>query len=328
MISVIIPLYNVESYIVRCLESFENQTYKNFEIIVVNDGSTDNSKIVVEEYMQKSNMKLKLLDQSNKGVSAARNKGIIEANGDLICFVDSDDMVVSEYLAQLEENLNNTNSDMVICAIKFIEDDYSNNLYNYVDNSVVLMDSDEALNRYLYKKITCGIGSFLIKKSILKDNNLLFSETYRYSEDQELIWKMISLAKKIAYNKNFLYLYRLRPNSAMSKVDEQRLDGLKLMFNLEKYFKDTNPVFYEKFKKYGVARWVWATTWQAALGSNNFKAFRDLTELFQTETYMKKLLTFPENKVRISSIVYFFSPRLYFIIVRSILNMRDINSGS
>ena len=101
MISVIIPAYNAEKQITNCLKSFENQRYKDFEIIVVNDGSTDKSEEVVNNYKQKSPMNILLVTQINSGVSVARNTGVKHARGNYLCFVDSDDMVTPEYLEKI-----------------------------------------------------------------------------------------------------------------------------------------------------------------------------------------------------------------------------------
>lgn len=330
MISIVIPLYNVENYIKRCLQSFENQTYRDFELIIVNDGSTDNSQIIVEEYIKKTKMTVKLINQTNSGVSSARNKGILIANGDYICFVDSDDMVVHDYLEKLIKNLEKTKSDLIICGMKSVIDSHSENIVAFKPNNITILETDEALTEFLYKRFVCGMGSFLIRKKVLLDNNLRFSETYSYSEDQELIWKMINHSKKMVLISNELYMYRIRPNSAMSIVDRKRIDGLHLMLNLEKYFKEYNPSFAKKFNKYGVARWVWSTLWQHALVSNNYKSFIVAITEYNTNENMKSLLTYPNIKVKLSSSLYIINSRLYYILVKIIgyknKNIRKMSS--
>ena len=103
--SIIVPVYNVEKYIEKCLESILNQTYDNFEIIVINDGSTDNSKKILDNY--KTNKKIKIINQDNQGLSIARNNGLGAASGDYILFIDSDDYIEEELLSTLNKNINN-----------------------------------------------------------------------------------------------------------------------------------------------------------------------------------------------------------------------------
>ena len=325
MISVIIPLYNVENYIVYCLNSFENQMYKNFELIIVNDGSTDNSVFIVKEYMSKSDMKIKLKNQENAGVSVARNKGLDEAAGEYICFVDSDDMVGPEYLSQMIEIINNNGCDLVICGIKSVPEDFSINTYIYEKHPVEIMNSYEALKKFLYHDIVSSICSLLIKRDTIEKNQLRFAEGYRYSEDQEVVFKMIAHSKTIAYTRDQLYLYRIRNDSAMSLVDDKRMDGFKLMKGLEKYLQRVRPDFSKEYKRYGTARWVWATLWQIALASDSYKSFSMTSKKYESKEHMKKLVTFPKLYVLSSSLLYCMSPFFYYFIVRKIAANRINN---
>ena len=113
MISVIVPVYNVEEYLEECLESVQNQTYTNFEVILVNDGSTDNSKEICERYC-KQDTRFHLLNQENQGQSAARNHGVTASKGELITFVDSDDVLSIKYLEILNRYMTE-DIDLVEC---------------------------------------------------------------------------------------------------------------------------------------------------------------------------------------------------------------------
>ena len=117
-ISVIIPVYNTELYLRRCLESVINQTYTNLQIIIIDDGSTDNSLKICTEYAQNDN-RLIVYSQNNSGVSAARNKGLDMATGDYIAFVDSDDFIENDMFAKLLNTMVNNEADIIVCGIKF-----------------------------------------------------------------------------------------------------------------------------------------------------------------------------------------------------------------
>ena len=113
MISIIVPVYNVEFYLKECLESIQKQTYTNFEVILVNDGSTDNSKEICEEYCRKDT-RFYLMNQENQGQSIARNRGVAESTGEFIVFIDSDDIVKFDLLAQLKKYMSD-GIDIVEC---------------------------------------------------------------------------------------------------------------------------------------------------------------------------------------------------------------------
>ena len=119
-ISVIIPVYNVEKYIIECIESIINQTFKDIEIIVVNDGSKDNSIKIVEEYL--SDKRLKIINKENRGLSSARNKGMKIARGEYIYFIDSDDFINEDVLEVLYKNLESERFDIIFSNFSFYND--------------------------------------------------------------------------------------------------------------------------------------------------------------------------------------------------------------
>ncbi|PKM83675.1 MAG: hypothetical protein CVU88_01795 [Firmicutes bacterium HGW-Firmicutes-13] len=322
MVSVIIPLYNVEKYIKWCLQSFENQMYKDFEIIIVNDGSKDNSANLVEEYIEKSQMNIKLIHQENAGVSAARNKGIDNSKGRYICFVDSDDMIAPNYLSDMAEILDNDDCDMVICGVRSISEESNCNLHYSGKNPFLKMSSHEALKKFLYRDINPGVWSLMVRREVIDENELRFAEGYRYSEDIEMIFKVIAQSNNIAITHVQLYLYRVRDTSVMSLVDDKRLDGLKLMKDLENYFDRLRIDFAEEFRRFGVSRWVWATLWQIAVASSSYNDFISDSNKYNAKFHMKKLLDFPKKKVSMSALVYSLSPFIYYIIVKKIIRIK------
>ena len=150
LISVIIPVYNVEKFLPYSLESVINQTYKNLEIIIINDGSTDGSKAICEQYA-KNDKRIKLLSQKNQGLSAARNAGLNIVTGKYIGFVDSDDVISLEFYECLYKLLKETNSDISECAsVQISDEDLFNNKtkFDNINNlDFITTDSLGALNR-------------------------------------------------------------------------------------------------------------------------------------------------------------------------------------
>ena len=316
MISVVIPLFKVEKYIVPCLESFEKQTYKDFEIIIINDGSPDKSAEIVKNYSKSSSLNIHLVNQENKGVSRARNQGIRIAKGEYICFVDSDDMVDKRYLELLYKGITKTNADLAFCKPLSISEDtpvapifnekYKKKIYN----------KDEMLRNLLYNSNSYGIWSLLISRRIIE--HTWFNEKAKYSEDLEMVWKLVSNSNLICILDAPLYYYRIRATSAMASLNQRRVDGMRLFENLENYISLHAPNIYNEFKKYGVSKWVWSTVWQEAHGAKDYNAFLENIKKYNPEKYFRRLISFPNQKVAITSWIFTKSKMMYYIIIRTI----------
>jgi hypothetical protein len=220
--------------------------------------------------------------------------------------------------------LETQDCEMVLCGVKYLSED-SNDI-NYFSNKkpLIIMDNFEALKKFLYRDISAGIWSLMIKREIIENNALRFADGYRYSEDIEYIYKMMCKCKKIGFLRQQLYLYRVRNTSVMSQVDDKRLDGFKLMKGLEIYFDLECPYFAQKFKKFGVARWVWATLWQSALASKCFSDFVNSYKIYNANQYLKRLILFPKINVSITSLMFVVSPRLYYMFIR-LIGRRRLN---
>ena len=135
LISVIVPVYNTEKYVAKCLESILGNTYTNIEVLCVDDGSTDDSLKVIESFSQKDN-RVKVISQKNSGVSAARNNGIMQANGEYIAFVDSDDIVSKYYFESLYELAKKEVADIVFCSYKKVLKQDATLINKSIDNSL------------------------------------------------------------------------------------------------------------------------------------------------------------------------------------------------
>ena len=161
-VSVIVPVYNVEQYVEKCLETLVNQTIEDIEIIVVNDGSTDNSKNIIKKYVEKYPKKVIYLEKENGGLSDARNYGIPYANGEYIAFLDSDDYIVLDTYKEMYKIAKKENSDMVECDFVW---EYPDKIR--IDTGEIYEGKHEAL-----EKIRVVAWNKLIKTNIVKENNL------------------------------------------------------------------------------------------------------------------------------------------------------------
>lgn len=215
LVSVIIPVYNVEKYLKRCIESITNQTYKNIEIILVNDGSTDNSYRICQEFSEKDT-RIVLLNKQNGGLSDARNYGIKNANGEYLSFVDSDDYIDTTMLEKMYKLAKKENLDLVVCNTINIDDTGNsieiNSNYNY---------SDDTIKNYLLSPPMACIRIY--KKELFK--NIKFKKGIYY-EDLELTPKLVKYTKKIGFIDEGLYYYYQRIGSIMKqkKFNNKLLD--------------------------------------------------------------------------------------------------------
>ena len=130
MISIIIPVYNVSQYLNECIQSVVNQSYNDFECILIDDGSSDGSEIICDQWEQKDS-RIKVIHQPNQGGATARNRGITEALGEYIAFIDSDDWIDSDYLYQLVQPIEKYNVDLVVCGLQQHYSDGTSKNYSY-----------------------------------------------------------------------------------------------------------------------------------------------------------------------------------------------------
>lgn len=215
MVSIIIPAYNVENYIFRCIESCINQTYNNIEIIIIDDGSSDNTQSIIKKYIQKDN-RIKYLFQENRGVSTARNKGLDVANGDYIIFLDSDDWLelnaVEYLLKKKEEYLNcfiTTNFRSVYLKNKKLEADKK------LEERLELLSSREISSTFVLTKYRVKSSCYkLFSKKILDDNKIRFRENIYHGEDGLFVFEYLQHIEKVLYSTRQLWNILERPNSA------------------------------------------------------------------------------------------------------------------
>lgn len=218
-VSVIVPIYNAEKYLIECLESIINQTYKNIEIILINDGSTDNSLNICNRY-KKYNF-LKIISQPNQGVSCARNKGLKIASGKYIVFVDSDDYIAPNMIEELVKGI--TKTDIAICEYNEL---YKDNVIPIkIDNKLTSINQEEAIlltfanaGGYLWNKI--------FKKDIIEKNNLYFDKDIHMLEDQLFVLKYLSKINKAKIIHKSLYNYRIRKTSAARNTNDDKYNTI------------------------------------------------------------------------------------------------------
>ena len=240
-ISVIVPVYNVEKYIAKCLKSLTLQTLQGIEIIIVNDGSLDRSIDIIEKYVKENPTKIKYYEKKNGGLSTARNYGLEYATGEYIAFLDSDDYVEINMYEEMYNLAKKENADMVECDFIW-EWEYGKKVYDKRKEYKTKED--------MMKKPRVVAWNKIYKREILNKNKIRFPEGLIY-EDMEFFYKLLPHLNKISYINKYFVHYIQRKDSISNKQTKKIEDIFKILDNIFDYYKEQNLYNqYEKELKY------------------------------------------------------------------------------
>lgn len=297
LVSIIIPVYNVEKYIEECILSVQKQTYSNIEVILVNDGSTDNSSDICNYYSSIYN-NVHIIHQVNQGVSVARNNAIKKANGEYLLFVDPDDIISEVYVEKMVKNIENLNIDMVECG-------YTNNLsmlYNNLSDGIVNIYNSQFIFNYMLsnREFNGYIWNKIFKRDIIIKNNISFEENILIWEDMYFVLKYLKSIHNVAFISDKLYYYRIRKNSACRELSlEKKVSKLKV----SKLFLDLENDENSEFKLNAYKIYISLLLDIALLSiKNNKLSKQEIDSIFSEIKAMRKLYKF-NFKQRIKLII-------------------------
>lgn len=235
LVSIIVPVYNVEQYLDKCIESIVTQSYINLEIILVDDGSKDKSGEICDIWAKKDR-RIKVIHKKNGGLSDARNKGLDIVTGDIISFVDSDDYVSEYFYEKLINIMEQTNSDIVECEFKKFNE---NEIVDYTNKDTIEFISfnteDAIKNLILNCRLSTTVWNKIYKTNVIKRLKFRVGKT---NEDDFYTYLAFNNAKKITKVQDELYYYLQRPESIMGKVYKlNRLDEIEAKYERLKYIE-------------------------------------------------------------------------------------------
>lgn len=236
-ISVIIPVYNVENYLPKCLDSVLQQDYDSYEIIVVNDGSKDSCGEILKEYASR-NSKLVVVEQENKGLGGARNAGIEKATGEYIFFLDSDDTMASNTLSELYKEANENQVDMVCFGMNYVnEDSLVTSTRKANENGCRVVTQEEYPLLFANDSYVCNK---LFKRRLFIDNNIRFPDRAWY-EDLKTLPKLVLKSDKILLSDKVFYNYLQRADSIMHIPNTDRnIEMIDAVSDVLNYYKEEN----------------------------------------------------------------------------------------
>ena len=268
-VSVIVPIYKIERYLRQCIESILAQTFTDFELLLIDDGSPDECPTICDEYAKKDS-RIHVFHKSNGGLTSARNYGLDNAKGEWIMHIDGDDWIEPTYIEELYNAAIKNKADIAICGFRFAFEDG-----RYIEEHPTVWDDDKSasLNRYIASVWTTACGS-IHKSSIYKDNGVISPKNITYCEDFHLMARLCYFADKVVSIDRPLYNYRQQSSSIMHSLNKKTwkdelttykeiIDFFRNQGELGKYIKamswrtlkaaqdmTLNPSRFKEFKNY------------------------------------------------------------------------------
>ncbi|MEA5027113.1 MAG: glycosyltransferase [Erysipelotrichaceae bacterium] len=293
-ISVIVPVYNVEKYLSQCLDSLVNQTFEDLKIIVVNDGSTDGSQLIIDDYQQRYPHRILAVSKANGGLASARNYGLTFANGEYIGFIDSDDYIELTMYEKLYALAVQDHADLVVCDLEYF---FENEVHETFISDGLNIEWNENQQKaamlsplFAWNKLYC--------RKLFTENNLNYPLGLWY-EDIPVSIKIFTKAVKISWVHETLVHYRQRENSIMQSVYKPQMhdifkslrlmaDQLKIDGLYENYHDEIEYLFVEHCLYYGAFRFLRCSGYKALL-KEGIQLVKEYFPAWRKNKYLNKL---------------------------------------
>lgn len=331
LISVIVPVYNVEKYLSRCLESIINQTYKNIEVVCIDDGSPDKSINILKQY-EKKDKRIKIIRQENKGLSGARNTGIKKSNGEYIFFVDSDDWLPENAIELLYKTIEKDKSDICIGnLVKTYPKKNKEKKLKKMTNSIFTLTSylEYSIKN---KNFTANVVNKLYRSKIIKQSKILFKEKILY-EDFFFVIQYFSYTRKISMIKENVYYYYLeRSDSIVNNINKGDLDSFQNVADIENFLINNNheEILNLKYFQNYIFEWLLSATVSKLFKSRNIELTEKMYELIRNNKVFKKYYKlYQKNKIfgtkKIFAMIFLYNKNLFIQIIK--LKNKFFNRG-
>lgn len=314
-VSVIVPVYNAEEYIGATLDSIINQDFNSYEIIVVDDGSTDQSPEIISEKLTKSTADYRIIRQDNAGVSSARNRGMQEATGEYLVFIDADDYVTGNHLSELY------NGETDFSMVQFIkkENDKLSTPHRFSTESITC---EEFIKKELRMEMPFNFWQLMYKASIIKENSIRFNPNLIYGEDIDFALRALLYGDEVAISNEATYYYIQHSQSAIKTSEYRRFEVIEIFENLAE--------FYRSHGRDDLARLIVTSRIPKAIFGNmnyffyNDYDFDEVLSKMKEMDLLDKLSKFEgDNKFKSKIRLFLLSPKIYYKTWKKLKNSID-----
>lgn len=311
-ISVILPVFNEQDYISATLDSIFNQDFRDFEVIVIDDGSTDNTLKIVEEKFLGSEISHKIIHQQNNGVSSARNRGIEESCGEYIVFVDGDDYILTNHLS----NLYNAEYDFSLIQMVKKENDSLTDPHIYGTDEIT---TEEFIRQEFLMNIPFNFVQLSYRADIIKRNNLKFRQDVSYGEDTDFAIRALSYGSSIKISNDITYYYLQHQDSLISTSKLKRFDFIPVLEDLSLFFKKQNRDELSELI-------ITSRIPRAIFGNMNYFFYNDydydevINKMNELDLFNKLAKFKGDRKFGLKIKLFLFNPKLYYTLWKKFKN--------
>ncbi len=317
-IDIIIPVYNSKEYLGGMVDSIQTQTFRDFSVIFVDDGSTDGTVEYLKTRLEEVTFPFRILQQKNSGPSAARNNGLRHATAQWIVFCDSDDVLTPEYLGYLYEAVTQADAQMGFCRMHTIAPGASDDRPPVASLALEAISPEQAMQRHYSNWI--APFCLILRRDWLAENRLQFDEECRYCEDLIFITDAIAAARRVAAVEQELYHYYIRATSLLRTNNTGKYrQGLAAFERLEERMAQNPSEAAKCFCRMGKARFVMATLRRAALEAPGYREFHAFAQSLKDERWQSQVRELP-HKWRIANAMLQLSHRLFYSSVRMLFS--------
>ena len=305
----IIPAFNSDRFVIDAIKSVESQDYGTIDIVCVDDGSTDNTWDIVNKYKEISRLHIRLIHQSNRGVSAARNTGIEHADGKYLFFLDADDEIPPVAISALVKGIM---GDKDISYGSWIGDRKLLSKSLPQGRAVGIKHINEA---YMYRRRRLVFASFLYKKEIIDSNHIRFDESLKYGEDNLFLWNYLCYVNKGTEYVEPIYYYNQNENSAVHRISWRITDSVRAVYKAVNYFTENDYSQLQEFKEYMPQRTVFYVAKEFAIYGKK-GLFRRLLKEYDARSLMRSLYYKNGLVLTMSAKLLANVPALFYLIMR------------
>ena len=314
LVSILIPCYNAQATIERTLRSLERQSFANFEAVLVNDGSQDDTLRKVREIAARSSLNIRLIDQDNRGVSAARNAALEAAVGEYIVFLDADDVYHPGFILSMLRAIHDSGADVAHCLNTADIDRLMREEDHFGSAEHRCVSVEQVMERFMCNRKRIHFWCFIFRAEIIRANGIRFQVGRKYGEDSEFAWRYLTHCKRAAVVDGALYGYADNPNSANHRIGWDMTHMLDSERAVEQYMLANGCPFYWRYAQYAFARSAWyvAKSFSAAGRKDLYIRLREVYPLRES---MGRLFADPDVTVRIGAIAYMILPQVFYHLV-------------